>query len=429
MTVVLLIVLALIGVPLFAVIAIGAFAGFIDLELSLMLVPMEFQRIGDLPVLIALPMFTFAGVLLAESRTPQRLVDFTHAALGWLPGGLAILGLVMFSLMTAFTGASGITVIALGSLMLPALIQAGYERRFALGMVTTGSSLGVLFAPSLPLILYAVVAQQVAPGEGIGVNDLFLAGILPGLLMIVLLAAWSMWQQRSIETPQTSTRPTSPLSVWEAGRRIIWELPLPFVVLGGIYSGWLLVAEAAVVTAVWVLITLVLLRREIAFRRLPAIISEAMMLVGAILIILGMSLASTNAMIDAQIPQKLLAWVTPLIDSKFVFLMLINLVLLVAGMVLDIFAALVILAPLIIPIALAFGVDPVHLGIIFLANLQIGYCTPPVGINLFLASHRFGDDILKVYRATLPFLGLLLIALLLITWFPGLSLWLGSLAA
>lgn len=424
MIAVLLVLLAVIGVPLFAVIAIGAFAGFTGLELSLMLVPMEFQRIGDLPVLVALPMFTFAGVLLAESRTPQRLVDFTHAALGWLPGGLAILGLVMFSLMTAFTGASGITVIALGSLMLPALIQAGYQRQFALGLVTTGSSLGVLFAPSLPLILYAVVAQQVAPGQGIGVNDLFLAGVLPGLLMIVLLAAWSIWQRSRLDLPDDPARQQKQMSLATAGRRIIWELPLPFVVLGGIYSGWLLVAEAAVVTAVWVLVTLVFIRREIPFKRLPAIISEAMMLVGAILIILGMSLASTNAMIDAQIPQKLLAWVTPLIDSKIVFLMLINLLLLVAGMVLDIFAALVILAPLIIPIALAFGVDPVHLGIIFLANLQIGYCTPPVGINLFLASHRFGDDILKVYRATLPFLGLLLVALLLITWFPSLSLWL-----
>jgi len=424
MIAILLVLLAIIGVPLFAVIAIGAFAGFSDLELSLMLVPMEFQRIGDLPVLVALPMFTFAGVLLAESRTPQRLVDFTHAALGWLPGGLAILGLVMFSLMTAFTGASGITVIALGSLMLPALIQAGYQRRFALGLVTTGSSLGVLFAPSLPLILYAVVAQQVAPGQGIGVNDLFLAGVLPGLLMIVLLAAWSIWQRSRLDLPDAVNDQHERMPLATAIRRIIWELPLPFVVLGGIYSGWLLVAEAAVVTAVWVLVTLVFIRREIPFKRLPGIISEAMMLVGAILIILGMSLASTNAMIDAQIPQKLLAWVTPLIDSKIVFLMLINLLLLVAGMVLDIFAALVILAPLIIPIALAFGVDPVHLGIIFLANLQIGYCTPPVGINLFLASHRFGDDILKVYRATLPFLGLLLVALLLITWFPSLSLWL-----
>ncbi len=424
MIAILLVLLALIGVPLFAVIAIGAIAGYLSVELDPVLVALEFQRIGELPVLVALPMFTFAGVLLAESRTPQRLVDLTQATLGWLPGGLAILGLVMFSLMTAFTGASGITVIALGSLMLPALIQAGYQRRFALGMVTTGSSLGVLFAPSLPLILYAVVAQQVAPGQGISVDDLFLAGLFPGLLMIVLLAGWAMWQRRDslASGHATASEPVPPLA--SSLRAILWELPLPFVVLGGIYSGWLLVTEAAVVTAVWLLISLVLIRREVSLIRLPGIISEAMMLVGAILIILGMSLASTNVMIDAQVPQRLLEWVTPLIDSKLVFLLLINLVLLVAGMVLDIFAALVILAPLIIPVALAFGVDPVHLGIIFLANLQIGYCTPPVGINLFLASHRFGDDILKVYRATLPFLALLIVALLIITWIPALSLWL-----
>ena len=419
MIVVVLIVLALVGMPLFAVIAIGAMAGFYQAELDLRLVAMEFLRIGDLPVLVALPLFTFAGVLVAHSRTPTRLVDLTRAALGWLPGGLAILGLVMFALMTAFTGASGITVVALGSLMLPALISAGYPRRFALGLVTTGSSLGVLFAPSLPLILYAVVAQQVAPGQGISVDDLFLAGILPGLLMIVLLAGYAMWSRRGLAPEQTERPP-----LLKSLRSMAWELPLPFVVLGGIYGGWLLVVEAAVVTAAWVLITLVLIRREIAWSRLFGIIAEAMMLVGAILIILGMSMASTNVMIDAGVPQRLFETVSPLIDSRLVFLLLVNVVLLVAGMLLDIFAALVILAPLIIPVALAFGVDPVHLGVVFLANLQIGYCTPPVGINLFLASHRFGEDILKIYRATLPFLGLLLLALLIITWWPALSLWL-----
>jgi C4-dicarboxylate transporter, DctM subunit len=419
MIVVILVLLALLGMPLFAVIAIGAMAGFHSAELDLTLVAMEFQRIGEMPVLVALPLFAFAGVLVAHSPTPARLVDLTRSALGWLPGGLAILGLFMFALMTAFTGASGITVIALGSLMLPALIQAGYSRQFSLGMVTTGSSMGVLFAPSLPLILYAVVAQQVAPGRGIGIDDLFLAGILPGLLMLALIAAYAMWMQRGLKA---DTTPRVPLL--KSLKAIAWELPLPFVVLGGIYGGWLLVTEAAVVTAAWVLITLVLIRRDIAWTKLPAIITEAMMLVGAILIILGMSLASTNVMIDAGVPQRLFEWVSPYIDSKIVFLLLINIVLLIAGMLLDIFAALVILAPLIIPVALAFGVDPVHLGIIFLANLQIGYCTPPVGINLFLASHRFGDDILKIYRATLPFLALLLIALLIITWWPALSLWL-----
>jgi len=206
----------------------------------------------------------------------------------------------------------------------------------------------------------------------------------------------------------------------------LWELPLPFVVLGGIYGGYLLVIEAAVVTAAWVIVTLVAVRRDIEWKKLPGIIAESMVLVGAILVVLGVSMASTNIMIDTQVPQRLFESVEPWISNKYMFLVMINILLLIVGMILDIFAALVIMAPLIIPIALAFGVDPVHLGIIFLANLQIGYCTPPVGINLFLASHRFNKDILVIYRSTLPFLGWLLVALLIITWWPGLSLWLAG---
>lgn len=419
MLVFVLLLLALFGMPLFAVIALGAMIGFHEAGLSLSVVALEFQRIGETPVLVALPLFTFAGVLLAHSNTPGRMVDLTRALFGWLPGGLAILGLGLFALMTAFTGASGITVVALGSLMLPALLQAGYPERFSLGMVTAGSSMGVLLAPSLPLILYAVVAQQVAPGQAISIDDLFLAGILPALLMLVLLAGWAIYVRRGLPPEPGETPP-----VLKSLKAAAWELPLPFVVLGGIYSGWLLVVEAAVVTAAWVMITLVFVRRDVSFKRLPAIISESMVLVGAILVVLGMSMASTNIMIDTQVPQRLFETVAPYIDSQLVFLLIVNLLLLVVGMVLDIFAALVIMAPLIIPIALAFGVDPVHLGIIFLANLQIGYCTPPVGINLFLASHRFKKDILTIYRATLPFLGWLLVALLIITWWPALSLWL-----
>lgn len=414
--------LALLGMPLFAVIALGALIAFQQEGLSLSLVAMEFQRIGELPVLVALPLFTFAGVLLSHSQTPRRLVDLSHALFGWMPGGLAILGLGLFAVMTAFTGASGITVVALGSLMLPALLQAGYPERFSLGLVTTGSSLGVLFAPSLPLILYAVLAQQVAPGQGVRIEELFLAGILPGLLMLFLLAGYAMF----IRGRSASLESREAVAISASLKDAAWELPLPFVVLGGIYGGYLLVIEAAVVTAAWVLFSLVLIRRDIAWKALPGIIAESMVLVGAILIVLGVSMASTNIMIDTQVPQRLFEAVEGWLTSKWMFLMAVNLLLLVVGMILDIFAALVIMAPLIIPIALAFGVDPVHLGIVFLANLQIGYCTPPVGINLFLASHRFGKDILTVYRATLPFLGLLLIALLIITWWPGLSLWLAG---
>ena len=419
MMMVLLLVLALFGLPLFAVIGLAAIIGFHDAGANPVLAALEFQRIGELPVLVALPLFTFAGVLLARSGTPARMVDATRALFGWLPGGLAILGLGLFALMTAFTGASGITVVALGSLMLPALLTAGYPRRFSMGLVTAGSSMGVLFAPSLPLILYAVVAQQVAPGQGIRIEDLFLAGILPGLLMLALMAGWAMWVGRGLE-PDTEPRPPIGASL----RAVAWELPLPFVVLGGIYGGWLLVVEAAVVTAAWVLVTVVLIRREVGLAELGRVIAESMMLIGAILLVLGFSMASTNIMIDTQVPQRLFEAVEPWLSSPWMFLVALNVLLLIVGMMLDIFAALVIMAPLILPIALAFGVDPVHLGIIFLANLQIGYCTPPVGINLFLASHRFNTDILTVYRATLPFLGWLLIALVIITWWPALSLWL-----
>ncbi|NEZ04003.1 TRAP transporter large permease subunit [Wenzhouxiangella sp. XN201] len=417
MILLILVLLALVGMPLFAVIAIGALSGYWQAGLDPALAAMEFARIGEMPVLVALPLFTFAGVLLAHSEAPRRLVELTRSALGWLPGGLAVIALVLCALMTAFTGASGITVVALGSLLLPALMHDGYPERFSLGMVTAGSSLGVLFAPSLPLILYAVVAQQVAPRSGIGVDDLFLAGLLPGLLMLALMAGYAVWVRRGAAPSQARRRPLGAVL-----RDNLWELPLPFVVLGGIYSGWLLVVEAAVVTAAWVLISLLLIRREIPLSRLPGIVTEAMVLVAAILVVLGMSMASTNVMIDAGVPQRLFEWIEPKIDSRLVFLLMVNVLLLVAGMLLDIFAALVILAPLIIPVALAFGVDPVHLGVIFLANLQIGYCTPPVGINLFLASHRFERDILTVWRATLPFLGLLLIALLVITGWPALSL-------
>jgi len=421
MLLILLTLLALLGMPLFAVIALGALWGYYAQGFDITAVVLEFQRLGELPVLVALPLFTFAGVLLSHSKTPERLVDLTRAMFGWMPGGLAILGLGLFALMTAFTGASGITVVALGSLMLPALLKAGYPERFSLGLVTAGSSMGVLFAPSLPLILYAVVAQQVAPGQGIRIEELFLAGILPGLLMLMLMAGWAM--RTGIHLPKDETpRPDMGPSLKAA----LWELPLPFVVLGGIYGGYLLVIEAAVVTAAWVIVTLVAVRRDIEWKKLPGIIAESMVLVGAILVVLGVSMASTNIMIDTQVPQRLFESVEPWISNKYMFLVMINILLLVVGMILDIFAALVIMAPLIIPIALAFGVDPVHLGIIFLANLQIGYCTPPVGINLFLASHRFNKDILVIYRSTLPFLGWLLVSLLIITWWPGLSLWLAG---
>lgn len=408
----LLVILAIFGAPLFAIIATSAMLGFHSSDTDLMTVALQLTDIAQMPVLTAIPLFTFAGYMLSECDAPKRLVRVTSALFGWMQGGLAIVCLVVCALFTAFTGASGVTIIALGAILYPALKQDGYGDRFTLGLVTSSGSLGLLFAPSLPLILYGVVAE-------VSIDDLFRAGILPGILMIVALSAYSVWKNRKSE------RQVSAFSLREVGaamRDAIWELPLPVVVLGGIYSGWIAVSEAAAITALYVFITEVLINREIKFRDLPGIIRESMMLVGGILMILGMSLASTYYMIDMEVPQKLLALVGEMFSSQVTFLILLLVFLLILGAILDIFSAIALVVPLILPIADSFGVNPVHLGIVFLAAMELGYLTPPVGLNLFISSYRFEKPIMHVYAATFPFLMILLVSVILITFWPGLSL-------
>jgi C4-dicarboxylate transporter DctM subunit len=410
-----LILLAVLGAPLFAVIAAGALLGFARSGIDPMVVAMEIYRIAETPVLIAIPLFTFAGYLLGESEAPRRLVRVTNALFGWMPGGLAVVALAACALFTAFTGASGVTIVALGALLFPALRDAGYEERFNLGLITTSGSLGLLFAPSLPLILYGIVAE-------VRVDRMFVAGILPGVLMLALLSLWSVRAGRRIQREATQPVVFSWHEALASLRESIWEIPLPIIVLGGVYSGFFAVSEAAAVTAVYVFIVEVLIYREIPFTRLPVVMRDSMVLVGGILIILGASLASTNYMIDAQVPMKLFDTVTTHVSSKLTFLILLNLFLLVLGTMLDIFSALVLVVPLILPIAIGYGMDPIHLGIVFLANMQIGYCTPPVGMNLFIASYRFEKPVVLLYRATLPFLAILLVCVLVITYWPWLSL-------
>ncbi|MBL3599857.1 MAG: TRAP transporter large permease subunit [gamma proteobacterium endosymbiont of Lamellibrachia anaximandri] len=412
-----LILIALFGAPLFAVIGASALIGFHQSEIDLAVVAIEFYRIAEMPVLLAIPLFTFAGYLLSESNAPHRLVRVTQTLLGWMPGGLAFVALIACALFTAFTGASGVTIVALGALLYPALTEAGYRQNFSLGLVTTSGSLGLLFAPALPLILYAVVAQQLGIGGSITVDDMFLAGILPGLLMLLILVAWSLWSSRGVKL--TTFSKAEALS---AIREAAWEIPLPIIVLGGIYSGYFAISEAAAVTAFYVLVVEVFIHREISLRRLPQVMREAMLLVGGILVILGMSLASTNYMIDQEIPTQLFDWIRARVSDPLTFLMLLNLFLLVLGTMLDIFSALVLMVPLLLPVALQYGIDPVHLGIIFLANMQIGYFTPPVGMNLFIASYRFDKPVTQIYRATLPWFFLLFGAVLIITYWPSLSL-------
>ena len=404
--------LALLGAPVFALMAASAMWGFRQEGIDLQAIAIEFYGMAEMPVLLAIPLFTFAGYLLSNSGAPHRLVRVSQALIGWMPAGLAIVSLAVCALFTAFTGASGVTIIALGALLLPALQKAGYPDEFNLGLVTSAGSLGLLFAPSLPLILYGVVTE-------IPIEDLFLAGVMPGILMVIALAGYCIWRNRAVRVPLGDFS-WSELreAMWEAK----WEIPLPFVVLGGIYSGYFAISEAAAVTALYVFVIDVLVLREVPWRKLPGIMRNSMVLVGGILIILGMSLASTNYLIDAGVPQRLLEWVSHWVTNQFTFLALLLVFLLILGCLLDIFSAIVLVVPLIVPIGLEFGVHPVHLGMIFLATMQLGYLTPPVGLNLFIASYRFERSIVEVYLSTLPFFGWLMVTVVLITVWPWLSL-------
>ena len=410
---------ALLGTPLFIVILAAAMLGFYLADIPLMVIAIEIYRLIDTPLLLALPLFTFAGYLLAESQLSSRLVRLTQVFLGWMPGGLAVVSFVTCAFFTAFTGASGVTIVAVGALLFPALVEAGYKDKFSLGLVTTSGSLGLLLAPSLPLILYGVIVQQMDIPNPFTIQELFLAGILPALLMIVLLTFYSLWSNRDVEIVKGEFSRADAISAIKDAR---WEIPMPFIVLGGIYSGFFAVSEAAAVTAFYVLVVEVFIHREVSIRALPGVIRDAMTMVGGILLILGVSLAFTNYLIDAEIPQLLFDWISTYVSDKITFLILLNIVLLILGALLDIFSALVIMIPLIVPVALRFGIDPVHLGIIFLANMQIGYFTPPIGMNLFIASYRFDRPITELYRATIPFMFVLLFALIVITYIPEVSL-------
>lgn len=412
MIIVVLALLALLGTPLFIVIASSAMLGYARSDVPLSAVPIDIFGIAEMPILLAIPLFTFAGYLLSESHAPARLVRLTGALLGWMPGGLAIVSIAACAFFTAFTGASGVTIIALGALLYPAMRQAGYTEKFSLGLVTSAGSLGLLFAPSLPLILYGVVAE-------VPIDDLFIAGILPGVLMMLTMGGYSLWVNRSNRTPLAEF---SVGEVIAALKATAWEIPLPFIVLGGIYSGYFAVSEAAAVTVVYVLIVEVGVLRDVQLRRLPTIIRESMVLVGGILLILGVSLASTNYMIDAQVPETLVKVVERFVDGPTSFVLLLLVFLLILGAILDIFSALVLVVPLILPMAQIYGVNEVHLGIVFLATMQLGFLTPPVGLNLFISSYRFDQSIVRVYLATFPFLMMLLVSVLLIAFWPALSL-------
>ncbi len=405
--------LALAGVPVFALMGALALWLFHGAGIESSAVIIELARLSSLPSLIAVPLFTFAGYVLAESKAPQRLVALAESLFGWLPGGVAVAGLCACALFTAFTGASGVTIIALGGLIYPLLRRQGYPEEFSLGLITTTGSLGLMFPPSLPIILYALVGK-------LSVDKLFAAAAVPGLLLLLALSVYSYLVARR---ERVKPIPFSWAAVRAAARAAAWEIPLPLVVIGGIYGGLFTASEAAAVMAFYVMIAEILIYKDVPWSKLPEIARQSMILVGAILIVLGTALGLTSYMIDADVPGRIFAFLHEHISSQWGFLALLNVFLLVVNMV-EIFSAIVIVVPIIAPVATQYGIDPIHLGALFLLNLEIGYMTPPLGLNLFLSARRFDKPLPALYRAVGPFWLLLVGALLVVTYWPGLSLWL-----
>lgn len=407
------ILLALIGVPIYSLMGAGALFAFKTEGIQSTAVIIEMLRLASLPALMAIPLFTLAGYMLAESKTPQRMLCLSQALLGWLPGGFAGAALCATALFTAFTGASGVTIIALGGLIYPMLKEQGYPEKFNLGLLTTTGSLGLLFPPSLPIILYGLVA-------GVSIDSLFRASAVPGVMLLIILTAYAFFVGKRAGVKSVPFK-------WDVLkaclRNSIWEIPLPFIIIGGIYGGLFTAPEAATIMAFYVLIMEVFIYKEInLFKDLPKIITKSMILVGAIFMVLGTALGFTNYCIDIELPDKLFSWLQTFVSNKIFFLVILNAFLLVINMI-EIFSAIIIVVPIIVPIAAQYGIDPVHLGVIFLLNLEIGYMTPPFGLNLFLANSRFNAPLTKLYGAVIKFWLMMIVALLIVTYFPALSLW------
>lgn len=404
---------ALFGAPIFAVMASLALTAFYFSGVELSAVSVEIYRLASAPTILTIPLFTFAGYVLAESKAPVRLLRLSQALFGWMPGGVAIVCLIICAFFTAFTGASGVTIIALGGLLFPILLEEGYDEKFSLGLITTCGSLGLLFPPSLPIILYGIIAK-------VDIDQLFLAGLIPGIVLMVILGSYSIFNARGItKKKQHFSVSDIKKAIWDAR----FEIPLPIFVLVGIYGGYLTATEASALSAFYALFVNVVFTKDLSLTKdIPGVIVDALTLVGAILLILCCALGLTNYLVDEEIPMKILEAMRSFITSKYLFLFVLNIFLLIVGCLMDIFSAIIVVVPLILPIAEQFGVNPLHLAIIFLTNLEIGYITPPVGINLFISSFRFNKPVLELYKVSIPYLLLMLLALIIITYIPWLTL-------
>jgi tripartite ATP-independent transporter DctM subunit len=400
------------GAPVFTTLGGAALLLFLRAEVPVAAVPVETYRMTRQAMLPTIPLFTLAGYFLAEGGASRRLVRVFRALVGWMRGGPAVATVLVCAFFTSFTGASGVTILALGGLLMPVLTASRYRGRDALGLVTGAGSLGLLFPPSLPVILYAITAKT-------PVDEMFLGAFLPGIVMLAFAATFGVVLQQggAGARPRFDLREAA-VAVWAAK----WELALPVVVLVGLFGGFATLVEVAAATALYAFAVETFVYRDLKVRGdLRAVAAKCGVLMGGVLLILGVALGFTNYLIDAEIPTRAVEWVQGGVESKVTFLLLLNAFLLVVGCLMDIFSAIVVVVPLIAPIGAAYGVDPVHLGVIFLANMELGYLTPPVGMNLFLSSYRFEKPLPEVYRAVVPMLVVLLASVLLITYVPWLT--------
>ena len=411
----LLLVATVAGAPVFVTLGGAAMILFWGEGSPVASIPLDHYRLVTNPTLPAIPLFTLAGYFLAEGGASKRLVRVFQALVGSVRGGPAIVTALVCAFFTSFTGASGVTILALGGLLLPVLLEARFSERSALGLLTSSGSLGLLFPPCLPLILYAIIAK-------VPIKEMFWGGALPGVVLVLATVIWGIRQ---------APRPTGPRQSFqwgEAGRAMWaakWELLIPVVALSSLLGGYATAVEASALTAGYAFFVETCVYRDLNWRKdVPRVMTEAGLLVGGILLILGVALGLTNYLINAQVSTRAVEWATGAIHQPWVFLLLLNLFLLVVGCLMDIYSAIVVVVPLVVPLGQAFGIDPVHLGIIFLANLELGFLTPPVGMNLFIASYRFGKPLSEVTRAVLPMLGVLFLGVLLITYVPALTTWL-----
>ncbi|MFI5177283.1 MAG: TRAP transporter large permease subunit [Vicinamibacterales bacterium] len=410
------------GAPIFALLGgIAVFASLVHGNPPVVLMVKAYEELTTSTGLAAIPLFTLAGFLLAEGKSSERLLRVFRAWVGWAPGGTAVAAATLCAFFTLFTGGSGVTILVLGGLLLPALLADRYRERFSIGLLTASGSLGLLFPLSLPLMLYGIVSQKAS------IEDLFVGGLLPGLMMLGLLAALGVREGLITSAGRVPFRVGEAMaSVWEAK----WELFLPVFVLGAFLGGIATLVESAPLAALYTLIVQRFVHRDLpTWKDVLRVMSDCVALVGGVLVILAVAAGLTNYLVDAQVPSQLIDWTQAHVHSKILFLLGLNVFLLVVGTLMDIFSAIVVVVPLIIPLADVFGINPVHLGIIFVANLELGFLHPPLGLNLLLASVRFKKPVLEVTWATLPMLGILALGVLLITYWPWLTLgllhWLG----